>query len=455
LRTRAAGDALAGDAEGGGRIKIRTLWRRAGRLLRRRLKVVAAVSVAAAGLIGALLIGWIPGCRQPEPGLSVASPPEPIPPWSRVVRVRLAEHVTSADLAVTGRYRILMDSEPVQAGSVLATTTLRREGGKWVLGSRRFSGRVLCLQATAGGALAELDGRPYRGSLVAHPRAPGSAQFYVDNHVHVENYLAGVLARELIGSWHQEAYNALAVAARTYAMYEMRHAGRRRTFDVYCDQRSQVYGGVADETLKSRQGVRNTSGLVLVTEGAGAERLIKAYYSSCCGGRTNPAEALGWGKPGAGPLAGGVVCTDCANSSRYRWPTVRIAKADVGRALARQYPVIAALGPLKGLSVASATSWGRPIWVQVTFVNGGTSRVRADDLRLSLLRHAPRAGKRLYSMNCTIRDAGDTVVFERGRGFGHGVGLCQYGTQGKARRGMKYHQILYSYYPGARIVQAP
>ncbi len=415
---------------------------------------MTAAGLAVAAVAGALLIGWIPGCKPPEPPRPVRPGSRP-QPWPRIIRVRLTAPLTSATLSATGPCRILVDSKPVATGEAMAEATVRREGEEWIVGSQRFPGRVLYLQATVNDSFVELDGRSYRGSLVLHQAAAGGDEFHVDNHLHVEDYLTGVLARELFNSWHQEAYNALAVAARTYAMYEMQHAGRRRTFDVYCDQRSQVYGGVIDETDKSRRAMRNTRGLVLVIGPAGAERPFKAYYSSSCGGRTNPAEALGWKESGIAPLAGGVVCNDCSNSGRYRWGPVRIAKADVQRALGRSYPSIAAMGTLEGLSVVSATPWGRPIWVQVTSADGKTSRVRADDLRLSLLRHGPPAAGKLYSMNCTIRDAGDTVVFERGRGFGHGVGLCQYGIQGKARRGMKYHEILYSYYPGARIIQAP
>jgi stage II sporulation protein D len=54
-------------------------------------------------------------------------------------------------------------------------------------------------------------------------------------------------------------------------------------------------------------------------------------------------------------------------------------------------------------------------------------------------------------MNCTIRDQGNMIVFENGRGFGHGVGLCQWGAEGKAQRGLNYAQILAEYYPGSKL----
>ena len=54
-------------------------------------------------------------------------------------------------------------------------------------------------------------------------------------------------------------------------------------------------------------------------------------------------------------------------------------------------------------------------------------------------------------MNCDMRDGGDYIEFANGKGFGHGVGLCQWGAQGKALRGWKAEQILGFYYPGASI----
>ena len=68
-------------------------------------------------------------------------------------------------------------------------------------------------------------------------------------------------------------------------------------------------------------------------------------------------------------------------------------------------------------------------------------------------RHMPAAG-RLYSMNCKMRDLGDAIEFHDGRGFGHGVGLSQWGAEDKARRGWTAEKILEFYYPGAGIFRA-
>jgi len=416
-----------------------------------RAAVESALVITAAILAAALMAGTIASCRPRRP-----TPERPVaPPRStRTVRVRLLDSVDRITVAATGAHRISIDDTRITVSpSSMPATTIRRDGDDWIIANRREKGRTLRIDPVGEASSAQVAGRSYRGALILRADADSPRRFHVDNHVGLEAYLAGVLARELPPSWHPEAFGAQAVAARTYVVYEMLHGGRRRSFDVYADQRSQVYGGLTDETPKSLAAVRRTRGQVLAWGPPGAERVIKAYYSSCCGGVTNPAEGLEPQDESVAPLAGGVVCTDCNRSSRYRWAPVRVAKTELFAALARCYRPVARLGALRTVRVTSATSWNRPLWLAIVGADGSSVPLRADDLRLALLRGDVPSAKGLYSMNCHIRDAADAIIFESGRGFGHGVGLCQYGAQGKALRGMKYQEILYAYYPGARIMR--
>jgi SpoIID/LytB domain protein len=118
--------------------------------------------------------------------------------------------------------------------------------------------------------------------------------------------------------------------------------------------------------------------------------------------------------------------------------------------------------PLEGgvatVEVTQTTDYGRAVWVRLVgrkqAAGGGSETLvlRAEDLRLALIRSASSAAK-LYSMNCKIRDAGGSIVFHDGRGWGHGVGLCQWGAQGKAEAGWTAGQILEFYYPGAKRIR--
>lgn len=430
---------------------VRTLLGR----VRQRPQTLAGAALA--GLMLFLLGSMISSCIDADQAPSAGAPQPIRPPGAGrsvpTIRVRLVDATGRATVAVTGGYRIAVDGaagDEFQTG--LAGTEITRTPAGFLLDGREYVGQVLTIEPTEPVSMVRLGRRTYHGRLVLRA-ADVAGLFSVDNHVNLERYLAGVLARELYGDWHLETYKALAVASRTYALYVIRHEGRTRSFDVYADQRSQVYGGAADETDKSRRAVRDTWGQVLVYDaGTGAEP-IKAFFSSACGGVTNPAEAL---EPGPweamAPLTGGVTCEDCRFSPRWRWDPVRVDKAEVYRALGRTYRSIALFGSMRELRVAERTPWGRPVWVEVLGPGNLSDRVRADDLRLCLLRAGVAPG--LYSANCNITDTGDQIVFTEGRGFGHGVGLCQYGAEGKARRGLRYFEILYSYYPGAQIKQA-
>lgn len=428
--------------------RIRILWRLARtRLAPRRTRL--GLACAAALAVGLLAMALIPSCRRPPPPVVTLEQIPPVPAGS--VRVRLNDAAEAVRIGTTGSYRLLGGPALVAGGAGrMAEQEVRWTGSYWQVGKTGVRASSLRL-VSLGDSVVLCDGRGYRGQLLLRP-ADGQ-RFVVDNHVPLEAYLAGVLARELPRLWHEEAYKAQAVAARTYVLYEMRHGGRTRDYDVHDDQRSQVYGGVVDETPKSIAAVLDTAGQVLVVGPAGVEHIFKAYYSSTCGGVTNPAEGLEAQDQQVAPLGGGVVCNDCSRAGRYRWAAVLLSKPAIYAALATAYPKLAALGSLEQVRLLSTTPWGRPQWLELVGTGGRNERLRADDFRLALLRHGPPEAKSLYSMNCTVREAGAQFSFENGRGFGHGVGLCQYGAQGKALRGLKYHEILYAYYPGARIAR--
>jgi len=274
--------------------------------------------------------------------------------------------------------------------------------------------------------------------------------FIAVNHVDIESYLAGVLPRELYPTWEPEAYRALAVAARTFALVHMTTVGTRNDYDLGDTQASQVYAGLSAETGKSVGAVRSTYGIVLAFGEEGKERIFMTQYSACCGGRVNGAYVIRKANR-IQPLMGGQVCEDCMACSRYRWPTVRVPKTLVHRALLGRYRAAAGLGGVRTIRVVSTTDYGRAVWVDVVGTTGRKLRLRAEDVRLALVFSRAPAARRLYSMNCEIRDAGQAIEFHNGRGFGHGVGLCQWGAQGKAEKGWTGEQILHFYYPGAKL----
>jgi len=238
-------------------------------------------------------------------------------------------------------------------------------------------------------------------------------------------------------------------------MYHKLTFGESHDYDLGSTQSAQVYGGFSAETPKAWRAVRSTHGRVLTFGAEGDERVFMAQYSSCCGGRVNGAAVIR-DAPDIEPLRGGQQCTDCMASGRYRWAPVRISKSALHAALGRSYQAAAALAGVKELRVVETTSYGRIVWVDVVSTRPDQTpvRLRAEDIRLSLLRASAPGADKLYSMNCRLRDVGDEIEFYDGRGFGHGVGLCQWGAQGKAAKGATGEEILSFYYPGAKIFRA-
>ncbi len=409
-------------------------------------------SVLVAGLI------MVSGCPRHAVEPEFRAVPAGIP----VIRVLIAR-VGSGEgvgIATTGSYtifaagRIVADSmDPLPEGR------LSHRSGGWSLHAAGYIGDKLTV-STRGRSCVRVGANSYRGKVVFSIDQAG--RIVAVNHVDMETYLAGVLARELYQSWHIRTYKAQAIAARTYAMYEMGAFGKTHRYDLRADQSSQVYGGVSAETDKARRAVEETRGMVLAAGPEGREKIFRAYYSACCGGVTNSVYVITGPPVTSGPLAGGQTCRDCASCTRYRWAPVTVSKEVVYRALSRRYQQVVDLNGLKTIKiveVADCAGGGadfkpRPVWIDVVGLNGRKVRIRAEDLRMSLLADGYPRAKRLYSMNCRVRDVGGSIVFDRGRGFGHGVGLCQWGAQAKAQKGWPVEKILSAYYPGAKLFKA-
>jgi stage II sporulation protein D len=366
------------------------------------------------------------------------------------IRVRLTSlPVSTATLSGSGGYRLWVDGKVIsQSTGPMPVTTVRRRDGRWSFNALSAKGQVATLEPLGG--LLRVGQTFYRGRLRL---LAAEDQFFILNDVDLESYLAGVLGKELYPAWSPTTYRALAVAARTFALYHMKTTGLGKDFDVGDDQGSQVYGGASAETEKAWQAVRATHGQVLTYGPAGQERIFLAQYSSCCGGVVNPASVLK-ASPDIPPLAGGQRCDDCRYCPLFRWGPIRISKDDLYQAAAQAYSAAGGLGNLATVKIASSTPFGRPVWVDLVGTNGRKVRLRAEDLRLALIRGSLFQGKQIASMNCRIVDVGGAIEFADGKGFGHGVGLCQWGAQGKADRGWKAEEILQFYYPGSTLLPA-
>jgi stage II sporulation protein D len=296
-----------------------------------------------------------------------------------------------------------------------------------------------------------LNGNDYRGKLKLIVNSDGNS-FDAINLVPIEAYLAGVVGAEMPDYWETEALKTQAIAARTYCLYIKKRFGGNRNWDVKKTAAHQVYRGVSAESAQTWNAVNQTKGRVLVCKQTdGTESMFPTYYSSTCGGHTeNSKNVFG---DSFEPLIG-VVCPYCKDVAKPRfffWPMIQFDKAHIATKLLQRYPKLKPLGEITNISPAGQSRYSefsRLTKVKLFGSTGKSDFLRAEDLRLTI----DPTGRKLKSTICKIIKMGDKWAFLSGRGWGHGVGMCQYGAEGMARGGKNSEQILQHYYPGSKIL---
>jgi len=242
-----------------------------------------------------------------------------------------------------------------------------------------------------------------------------------------------VLYHEVSHHWPMEALKAQAVAARTYALYSINPAGK--PYDVTNDIYSQVYGGKSSERYRTDLAVEHTRGQVLTYNG----RLIPAYFHATCGGMTEDAHEL-WNVDDIPPLRG-VPCSFCQNSPHMHWKKNFRLKNIQDALNLHGYKV----GSIKEISIVDKDRSERINHLKITQKNGQDLVIRGKDFRDLM---GPNV---IMSNNYEITMRGYYVDLA-GKGWGHGVGMCQWGALGMARQQFNYKQILAYYYPQAALL---
>jgi stage II sporulation protein D len=293
----------------------------------------------------------------------------------------------------------------------------------------------------------------YRGRIEVLQLPNG--KYVAINALPLESYLQGLA--ELPSSWRPAAFRAQVIAARTFALFQMAAVGRGKPWDVSADTASQVYKGLASENSTSRAAVADTRGVVLTTTVAGQTGIFSALYSSCIGGASqDPFEA--WGDPSVGPLTAHLTGNVDGNSARFNWDrNFVIPREDVTRCIRNwgtrnDYADLAAFGSVVAAAVHKRNAiTQRPTEILLTDNTGKTATIRAEEFRLALMNDPLGKAPKPYSSNCDIRAEGNNFILYNGHGYGHGVGMSQYGAQNMALQGRNHMQILEYFYPGAAL----
>ena len=252
----------------------------------------------------------------------------------------------------------------------------------------------------------------------------GTGSLYLINELPLEEYIKNVVSAEVGADWDMEALKTQAVISRTYAVYQ-KLKNNNPNYHITSSVLHQVYKG-ANENARISYAVINTEGEILVYNG----KPIEAFYHSTSGGLTeSPEEVFGKSYPYLKPVAG-----SCETSPYWIWER-RIPLDEIEKAVN--------VSGIKEIKIASLTSTKRVKTVDI--VHGeGTLKLNANDLRKIL------GWNRLPSTNFSLARENGTVVFD-GKGYGHGVGLCQWSSLEMARSGMNYRDILSYFYPGTVI----
>lgn len=249
----------------------------------------------------------------------------------------------------------------------------------------------------------------------------GDRGLYIVNELLLEEYVESVVASEVGTDWDIEALKAQAVIARTYAVYR-KTVNTNARFHLTSSVLHQVYKG-NNAHIQIAYAVRETAAEILTYNG----KPIEALYHSTSGGKTElPEEVFGKSFPYLQSVE-----SNCELSPYAVWER-KIPFGEIEKALN--------IRGLRNLTVKSYTATGRVKEVTVES-DSGRSAVKATELRKLL------GWSRLPSTNFTLRMNGGTITFE-GKGYGHGVGLCQWSALQLARDGKNYKEILSFFYPG-------
>ena len=287
------------------------------------------------------------------------------------------------------------------------------------------------------GGFLRVDGKQFRDALYVYSF---NGDCIVVNHVDLEKYVIGLLHSEMNANWNTETLKAQAVAARSYAVFQMKVAGNTKfrnfkpPFDLDSSVKDQVYEGAHKERYKAMRAVEATKGQVLQTF---AGEPVKAFYHSTCGGHTECPERV-WGAKYA--YMKPVPCGYCNSSPRFNW-NYEVAESVLVEKLAKAK---ALLGKFVSLKLVKRNPAGRAEKIEVRGSEGakvlttaklreiiGTSNLMSTDFILA----AGTAGKMIFA----------------GHGSGHGVGMCQWGAKVMGEKNFTYAQILKRYYPQTQI----
>lgn len=364
------------------------------------------------------------------------------------IRVLMNDPANSFTWTVEEPVIITVDGKPktiADQGNTLKFTPDGSQTGVNVDG-RDFDGSEIQISSKENINKIKFQGKEYRGRIKV--RSDNNLLTFV-NSLSLEDYLKGVLPMEMPagkGTENLEALKAFAICARTYSVNKMDE--NKLSFDVYIDTRDQVYGGLTSEKEITNKAVDETRGQVLTFNGKPAV----TFYSASCGGHTEDVKNV-FNTRGDLPYLRGVEDGEgpyCSITPRFAWEERYSEKEFINR-LVNSRLIGDADFNIQNIEIVSRFESGRVHELNITLNSGDGDKkisIFGNNIR-SVIRTSDNKG----ILRSTMFDISfnDGMIMIKGKGYGHGVGLCQWGSIELSREGWNYKNILNHYFPGTEI----
>ena len=350
-----------------------------------------------------------------------------------MIRVALLKDVVTCTIEVRGPYTVtdVMSGQKLVEENGLRTAAISasEQGIHWADNLFRVSSINVVAQKEAAFFI---NGQCYRGDI-SFIRT-GTSKLTVVNTLELEDYLKGVVPKEIPDRWPLEAIKAQAIVARTYTLY-IKKQKKYPLYDLTSDIFSQMYGGQSAEKYRTSLAVERTKSLVLIYN----QKTIPAYYHATCAGHTEDVGEL-WGGS-MSPLQG-VVCVFCKESPHMAWKRNLRLKDIQDKLNAQGYT----LGLIKDIAIVERDQSQRIRDLKITTRDHKEVFISGKDFRNII-------GPNLIKSNNYDIEMKGYFIDIYGKGWGHGVGLCQWGANFMAREGYSFGDILKYYYPGVEIMR--
>jgi len=316
-----------------------------------------------------------------------------------------------------------------------STITVSYKRNAWQVNEYRIATSHLYLVPTTGRL--SLEGVEYDGFFSIHQQ---NESLYLVNHLDLEDYIAAVLPYESVPSWPAEVQRALCIACRSYAVYtflQRRSLGEKwlHPYDLKATVMDQVYKGHTYDISQLRDIVDETKHVILTYKG----RVALTMFCAVCGGVV-PAQKKSDIYTHAPYLKRAYACTHCSEQRLYRWDT-SFPLVELEKRLRQLFPD---LGTIEMLSIEGRDDAGIAQNVLINTTDKKQFSMEAFTFRMLF------SAIRSTCCNFSVKEGSLSI---QGKGFGHHIGLCQWGAYAMVQKGYPFKEVLSFYYPGTKLAR--